>query len=327
MAFISMVYPVILLSAACLGYGICGMALLCNGRRKLPIAFQLVAAYFLGQSLLAIFFVVLALCGVFTSAAVFSTVVPGSVLAAMGLWYSRHELGVARVEIRRAWTELPAAWRAIVLLAAFLCAYGVWSMGRSQLDVDATAFYLAAAKLIAHTGRLSVLPGYESFSWVIMTGELLYSSLMLLGSPGASARFYEWINFFPVVLAMYWVARIAKLEARARILAAAMLLTSSAALALWGGGKTDNFAIGPALIGVCFALLSWRSSHRLNCIALSGLFCGFAIATKFSYMIALPPGLLLLIFWTSLGSAFRELAARDWKPLALRIARTGLATC
>src|ERR1044072_4064924 len=152
MAFISMIYPVILLSVACLGYGICGMALLCRGRRRLPIVFQLVAAYFLGQSLLAIFFVVLALCGAFTSAAAFSTVIPGSGLAAVGLWHSRRELGAACIEVRTAWTEMPRAWRGIVFLAAFLYAYGVWSMGRSQLDVDATAFYLAVAKQIAHTG-------------------------------------------------------------------------------------------------------------------------------------------------------------------------------
>ena len=90
MVFITMRYPVILLSLACLGYGICGMALLWTERRRLPIAFRLVAAYFLGQSLLAGFFVVLALCGVLTSAAVLGTVIPGAMLAAIGLWYSRY---------------------------------------------------------------------------------------------------------------------------------------------------------------------------------------------------------------------------------------------
>ena len=327
MVFITMSYPVILLSLACLGYGICGMALLWKERRRLPIAFRLVAAYFLGQSLLAGFFVVLALCGVLTSAAVLGTVIPGAMLAAIGLWYSRYELGVAGVEAWKAWNRAPLAWRGISFLAAFLYAYGASSMGRSLLEVDATAFYLAAAKLIAHTGHLDVLPGYESFSWVIMTGELLYSSLMLLGSPGASARLYEWVNFFPAILAMYWVARIAKLTVRAGVLAAVMLLTSSAALALWGSGKTDTFAIGPALIGVCFALLSWRSVHRINSIALSGLFCGFAAAAKFPYIIPLLPGFMLLIFWNSLGAGFREITVRAWKPLSLRMGRTVLATC
>jgi len=41
MVFITMSYPVILLSLACLGYGICGMALLWKERRRLPIAFRL----------------------------------------------------------------------------------------------------------------------------------------------------------------------------------------------------------------------------------------------------------------------------------------------
>ena len=107
-----------------------------------------------------------------------------------------------------------------------------------------------------------------------MTGELLYGSLMLLGSPGTSARVYEWINFLPLLGALYSVARICGLSARAAFLATLMALTSSAAVGLWGGGKTDTFAVGPALIAVWFALASWRSDRRRNYIAMSGLFCG-----------------------------------------------------
>src|SRR6185369_17545344 len=139
------------------------------------------------------------------------------------------------------------------VLAGGLYVSGFATMGRN-LAADAAAFYMAAAKLIAHTGSLMVLPGYESFSWAIMTAELSYASLILIGSPGTGARFYEWINYLPALVAMYSVARICNLSARAAFLAGVMALTSSAGVGLWGGGKADTFAIAPALVGVWFAL-------------------------------------------------------------------------
>jgi hypothetical protein len=325
MTLISISYPVLLLSLACVGYGVPGMMLLCRGFAKLPIAFRLVAAYFLGQSLLAAVFVVLAFCHWFTRAAVFGMVIPGFLVGTASFWYYRSELRSAVAEAAGAWRRAPLPWRAITVLAACLYLYGFSTMGRRGLEVDATAFYLAAAKLIAHTGQMSTLPGYEYFSWVIMTGEMLYASLMLLGSPGTGARFYEWINFFPALVAMYFAARICGLTARAAFLAGLMMLTSSAAIALWGGGKTDTFAVGPALIGVWFALASWKPEHRWNSMALSGLFSGFAIATKFTYLIPLLPGVMLLTHWQAMGAAIDDIKAMAWKRLLLRTGQMALS--
>jgi hypothetical protein len=318
MTLISISYPVLLLSFACVGYGVLGMVLFCRDFAKLHIAFRLVAAYFLGQSVLAATFVLLALGHWFTRAAVFGMVIPGLLVGTASFWYYRHELRTAVVEASGAWLRAPLSWRVITVLAACLYLYGLSTMGRRALETDATSFYLAAAKLIAYTGQIGTLPGYEFFSWVIMTGEMLYASLMLLGSPGTGARFYEWVNFFPALMAMYFAARICGLTARAAFLAGLMVLTSSAAIALWGGGKTDTFAVGPALIGVSFALASWKSDHRWNNIALSGLFSGFAIATKFSYLIPLVPGVMLLIHWQAMGAAIDDIKAMAWKSLLLR---------
>lgn len=326
MILLEIAYPAFLLSLACLGYGLPGMILCCRDFATLPIVFRLVAGYFFGQSLLAVLFVALALRGAFTFTAVLTVVVLGLVLAAGILWMLRGELHSAVKGASKGWLRAPYPWRVIAVLTAVLFIYGISSMGRRTLDADATAFYMAAAKLIAHTGRLDILPGYESFSWVIMTGEILYASLMLLGSPGTGARFYEWINFLPALLAMYWVARRCGLRERAAFLAALMMLTSSAAIALWGGGKTDTFAVGPALIGVWFALASWKSDHRTNSMALSGLFCGFAIAAKFSYLIPLLPGVILLIHWNGMIAAIEDIKASAWEKLFPLVWRTALGS-
>jgi hypothetical protein len=323
MTLIYILYPAFLLSAACTGYGLAAMMLFPGRFAELPIAFRFIAAYFLGQSLLVGLFVSLALFGVFTSSFVVWLVVPGAILCALSLWLYRHGIHSACIEAIRSLARAPLSWRLLTVLAALLFAYGFSTMGR-VLEGDGSAFYLAAAKLMAHTGRIGSLPGYESFSWVIMTGELLYGSLMLLGSPGTSARVYEWINFLPLLGALYSVARICGLSARAAFLATLMALTSSAAVGLWGGGKTDTFAVGPALIAVWFALASWRSDRRRNYIAMSGLFCGFAIATKFSYLIVLLPCTMLLIHWHDTLAALGEMKAFAWRGLLQRVIRIAL---
>ena len=312
MTFIFITYPIALLSAACIGYGALAMTLFCGGFAKLPIAFRVTAAYFLGQGLLAGLFVGLALCGVFTFPVVLGVMVPGVIFCVASLFLYRHEMRSTCAAAWQAWLLAPASWRLITFLAAGLYIYGLATMGR-LLEGDATAFYLAAAKLIAYTGQIGTVPGYESFSWVIMTGELLYASLMLLGSPGTGARLYEWINFLPVLVSLYWVARICNLSARAALLSAVMALTSSAAIGLWAGGKTDTFAAGPALIGVWLALASWKSDRRWNYIAMSGLFCGFAIVAKLSYLVTLVPGVMLLIHWHDTGGALEGIRVRAWK--------------
>jgi hypothetical protein len=322
MTLLYITFPIILLSAACTGYGLLTLALFRDCFAGLSIAFRLTVAYFLGQSLLVAVFVLLALGGMFTFAAVASVILPGLPLFVLFVWRDWRDVREAGSGALRSWRRAPLSWRILTILAAALFAFGFSTIGRT-LEIDASAFYMAAAKFVAYTGRIGMVPGYEFFSWVIMTGEMLNASLMLLGSPGTGARFYEWINFLPALVALYWVARLCKLSARAAFLAALMALTSSAAIGLWGGGKTDTFAVGPALISVCFALASWRTDRRLTYIAMSGLFCGFAIVTKATYLVALLPVALLLVFWSDIFAVVDDAKAFAWARLLRCVTRMG----
>ena len=324
MTLIYISWPVILLSAACIGYGVVAMTSFYGGFAGLPIAFRLTAAYFFGQGLIATLFVFLALFGVFTYHIVLAATLLGATLCILSIWQCRRQVLLAYAGASRTWLRASFSWRVIAVLAAALFIYGFATMGRKLIEVDASAFYLAAAKLIAHTGKIGKLPGYEYFSWVIMTGELLYASLMLLGAPGTGARFYEWINFLPALVALYWVGRVSNLSVRASFLVVVMALTSSAAVGLWGGGKTDTFAVGPAVIGVWFALASWRSEHRWSCTAMAGLFCGFAIAAKLSYLITLLPAVTLLINWDEAIAIIGDARALSRKSLLQRAKQIAL---
>jgi hypothetical protein len=77
--------------------------------------------------------------------------------------------------------------------------------------------------------------------------------------PGVAARIYSWVNYAPTLLALYAVARTCERPPREALLAVAMAVTSSAAIALWGSGKTDLFDIvdtGDAL-GFCLHRFKW----------------------------------------------------------------------
>ena len=76
MTLVYILYPALLLSAACTGYGLAAMMLFPGRFAELPITFRFIAAYFLGQSLLVGLFVSLALFGVFTFSFVVLLVVP-----------------------------------------------------------------------------------------------------------------------------------------------------------------------------------------------------------------------------------------------------------
>ena len=310
MTFLYLLVPALLICVSSVGYGF--VALTLAGRRlsEQPFAFRMTVAYFLGQSLLVIVFLALAMRGAFIPAVVISLVALGAVFGCASLWFERHAIKSASSVGFLSWKRAPLAWRILSLLAFCLFAYGLTSMGRT-LEVDAAAFYLAAAKLLAFTGRISPVPGYESFSWVVMTGEFLYATMTLLGAPGTGSRFFEYINFLPLLSSVYWLARGCKLSGRAAFVACTMVLTSSFMVGLWGGGKTETFAVGPAMLGAWFAVAAWQSQHRIFHIVMSGLFCGFAIAAKTTYIVVLPPSMLLTIFWPQLLAMIADVRARN----------------
>ena len=327
MTLVYIFIPIFSLAAACVGYGLLPMALFRSQFGGLPIFLRLAAAYFLGQGLLTAFFVFIALAGEFNFIFVVVAIVFGAILGALFCWLHRYEIRVAVIDASKSWSVAPWPWRMLTVLAALLFAYGFSTIGRT-LEVDAVAFYLAAAKLIAYTGRIGTLPGYESFSWVIMTAEMSYATLMVLGAPGVSARFYEWVNFAPALVALYSVVRVCQLSARAASLSVVLALTSSAAISLWGGGKADTFAVGPAFIAVWFALASWRSARRTTFVAMSGLFCGLAIVTKASYLVILLPSTVLLVFWLDIAAVMASARVFDWGTIyrqAKQMAITGLS--
>jgi hypothetical protein len=283
---------------ACAGIG--GAVLLPARDRllHLPAWFEFALAYFLGQALLASAFLCFALIGRLRFVEVAVSLTMG-LIGLVGYLRRTSPFSCARnAGLRWPGTTIPLPWKLVTVAAAAVTLLGFTTIGGS-VSGDAMAYYMVVPKLVAYSGQLSVLPGYESFS-VGLPAEMLLAALTCLGMPNVTPRIFSWFNFLPMIVLFVGLAGQCGLAIRGKILAVVIPLTSSAVLVLWGSGKTDLFAVGPALCAVVFALASWEQSGKKIAVALSGLFAGFAVLFKLSYLLPLVLALTVIIVWRDL---------------------------
>lgn len=266
------------------------------------LTFSLIA-YFFGQALLAVALMFLALCGYFNALTVAVAVGTGCAIASFCLWRGSAAFFNIPRRLAFAWSALTTGWRVIAVLALLLAALGFTAIG-GTLEGDAIAFNSAVAKLLANRGQLSPLPGYEAFSAVGMLSEVLSAALLVLGIPDLSFRIFSWFNFLPTVLLFAVISGQCGLGPRGKLVACIVPLTSTAVISLFGSGKVDLFAVGPALCACVLALGSWTELRKWPAIALSGVFCAFSVTFKLSYALPLLPTVGLLIVWPTLVGFF-----------------------
>jgi hypothetical protein len=305
-------FPVVILMLACIGLGLVLYRLFRGNLPPMKIWVNFVVTYFLGQGVLASILLLLAVWDCFYSSIIWGISLSLAVLAAS--WIIAHRLEweeVVRSSIK-SWRLAPFSWKLISFSLLLLLISGIATLG-SWFVIDGSAFYMVIAKLMAGNGRLVPLPGiYESFSSVGLLAETLTAALMSMGMPNNSAKILSWANYLPTTVILYAIARQCEVSRRGALLSVIMATTSSAVLLLWGSGKTDLFALGPALVAVFLALHSWQREYRKGVLCLSGLLAGFSFVLKLSYIAVLLPVLVLIIFWPTLFEIFASLKRRDW---------------
>lgn len=309
-------YPIPLLVLSCLGLG--GL-LLQVGRGALPQFppwLHAAVAYFLGQGVLAAVLMVLALIGLFSPAMLLVVMLPSAVSLTWLLWRSRSEWAACLSHAATRFRAAPVSWRVLAAMAAGLYLYGFGTLGGVPTG-DAVAFYLAISKTTAYAHQLLPLPGYDAFSRSVgLFAELLVATLIGLGVPYDSARIFSWVNYLPTLILVWGLAWAVGLSGRGRLLAVCVALTSSAAILLWGDGKTDLFAVGPAFASCVLALAAWRPRTRRAATLLAGFFCGLAVVFKLSLLAVLLPTALLVLKWPALFDLTRSLRRRNGLQIA-----------
>jgi len=279
---ISVVLPLLFYSISCIGMGALVMRFFAH-RLKETLMTEIVIAFLLGQGFLGSLFHFPALAGIFTLPVLLSMIIP---FACWGLWHLFMVSGAVPCAISKLYREFrsaPLPWQITTVFAIFILIAG-GSSAAAEITDDARAFYMVLPKVVAASHRLVPLPLYEDFSVVGLLAEMQLAALFLLGMPGGSPKLFCWLTALAGSVILVAISRNAGLGRRGQIISLAMLVTSSAVALLWGSGKTDFFAAAFGLCGYYYALRSWDVDSRKDAVLLAGLFTGFAVVAKLSYL-------------------------------------------
>lgn len=284
-------------SSACLGAGFLILGILSRTLRPLTsqtAGVRLATSFVLGQGFLASIWLLLALGRSFSRPVVIPILV---VFALAGLEFIRRDGAPLMRQVVSIWRRLREdtwGWQGLAGFSIVLCLAWLTSIGR-PLNVDAAALYMALPKVVAASHRLVPLPGYESFGDVGMQGEMHYAVFMLFKVPDA-ARLFPWTAFLAAAYLLATLARRCGLGPRGQWLTLATMVSSSAVIYLSFDGKVDMFAV-PLGLSAYYWILQIRDEHKQVATWLTGLFSGFALVAKISYLPVLAPGLVFLLIW------------------------------
>lgn len=282
---------------ACLGTGLAIIFLSIKTFKtdvNISPATMIASSFILGEGVLAGVWVLLALYGLFS----ISIVGPILILFITISFFAGKILFVNLYkQIKSIWSDLRKdtwEWQFIGVSTVLIILLWFTSLGR-PLFGDGSAFYFAFAKLIAYTKHLIPLPMFIGFTNIGLLGELHYAALMLLHSPEAALLFsLPTILSGGIILAA--LGRQTGMGRRGQWLTLSIIFTSSAVIWLSADGKVDLFGAAIGLAAYFWAV-QIRLKKNFTVFFLTGLFSGYAIIGKLSYILVLIPGIALLVIW------------------------------
>jgi len=295
--FLKIVLILVIYSAACLGAGAIVFEVLKNISKnsiRLSPGTELVTAFILGQGFLASLWLLLALRGWF-AARLIAVILLLVVLS--GFFLIRHKLVDFARQLLGIWSDLRADtwyWQLLAVLTVFLCLLWSTSLGRT-MEGDAGAFYMAFAKLVAQSRQLLPLRGYEGFSTVGLQGEMHHAALIALHSPDA-AQLLSWPTSIAGALMLLALGRQVGMGRKGQWIVLAMFYSSSAVIYMSGSGKVDIYALTLGIAAYYWAVQIFNGIKPLS-YWLTGLFLGFAVIAKVSYLPVLGISLFILSVW------------------------------
>jgi hypothetical protein len=199
----------------------------------------------------------------------------------------------------------PVSWKVIIILALIMIFLtGVRSFVPLSYYSDASAFYMVLPKLLASSQRWSLLGGYESFSTIGLHGELHYAALMTLGSDWG-AKLFNWPISLSCAAVLAALASKTGVGRRGQWLVIVMVFSSTAFTKLIGSGKVDIFAAAMGVAAIYWVFQEYNKPSGAEKF-LAGLFAGFAVVAKISYLPLIVPCMILLIIWQNYYSTINK---------------------
>ena len=162
---------------------------------------------------------------------------------------------------------------------------------------DGIFFYMVLPKLMAASGRLMPVIGYEhTHSISGLFGEMHHSVMLALGNEQA-ALLFVWVTTLTMTAILVSLCGSLGVGHVGKVVAMVMLLSSTTVSFYMIDGKVDIFA---ACLGI--AALYWivelkRSSVNWSAFYLTGLFAGFAVVAKATYVVAVVLPISIMLLW------------------------------
>lgn len=295
--FLKIVVVLIGYSLACLGVGdlsLRGLARFTKQSQQTSVGTEMATAFILGQGVLASFWLFLALKGWFFPGLVIVIVL---ITAVNGIFWFRNRWVDFKRQLVSIWRDLRSEawmWQLVAGLTVFLCWLWVTSLGRS-LGWDGMSYYLPLPKTVAASHQLTPLRGYEEFSSVGFQGEAHFATMMALGSPDA-AQLFAWPTSIAAAIMLLALGRQVGIGRWGQWVILAIFYSSSAITYLSGDGKVDIFALALGIAAYYWSM-QLRSGPRRLAALLTGLFLGFSIVAKLSYILPMGVSMFFLILW------------------------------
>lgn len=295
MFILNILFVVSLYFVACLGMG--GLLIYVFIGKKdnlIPSAgIGIATRFLLGQGLLANLWVFLSLPGHFSPLLVKGII---AILFIIGVALNYKLLvnaGKQFIGILREVLNEPWGWKFLIL--ATLVIWLIWLPFWYPYWSSGTRFYLALPKVIAASGQLKVLPGYEEVASLGLQGEMHFAALMTMESP-ESTQLFSWLTLTAGCILLLALGRFAGLNRHGQWLSLAMVFTSSVVNALSGSGKTDVYGAAFAFAAYYWAF-NIEKEKRIPASILTGLFGGLAVVAKISYIGSFLPSLAVIMIW------------------------------
>jgi len=265
-----------------------------SSKRTPDFAFSVVT-FLLGQSVLAMIWVCVGLCGQLNVYVVVSVISIGFIIIAA---HFKEYASSALDALKSEWHWLlhtDIAFRIICFsLLGLLGLFFLLALFTGPLG-DAEAYYMAYPKVMAASGYLSEMPGiYSVFSQIGVLGELHFAALMTLGLDHVS-KLFVWPIAVAAGFMLALICRQVGIGKRGQWFAFVLLFTSTGFTNHIWDGKVDVLPVALGLAAVYWIMAEQKLS--IPTLRLIGLFSGFAMVAKFSYIPILMPSFFFLIAW------------------------------
>ena len=162
----------------------------------------------------------------------------------------------------KAWKmDFAAPSRDGILIGLVCCAlFFSLFLSAARISYDSTAIYFSDAKITALTGQLRFFTNDTFVASVFQTAIQFTALIQVFGDQ--AARLFSWVCGIVVIIFSLALAEELGLSKQARVLLAAMLVSSTAFLDLFGDGKVDLISFAPAISALYWMVVQYRSQRQ-----------------------------------------------------------------